>query len=235
MLVSSFKEQYCRAIYVPASVLGEGGVVVVDLAGDIIKDDVLKDRAEADGAENIGFLLGRKANALGVATTLNVEDTVFTPAVLIVTNQGAVGVGGKRGLAGAGETEEESDIAILALVGGGVEREHLVLDGHLVEEDGEDTLLHLASVLGTEDDHLLVGEVNGDRSTGGHALGVSVGGECAGIVDGVVRVEVLELLTRRADEHVAHEKGMVGAGADDTDADAVLGVPASVTVNDVDS
>lgn len=37
-----------------------------------------------------------------------------------------------------------------------------MLNGHLVEENGEDTLLHLTSVLSTKDDHLLLGEVDGD-------------------------------------------------------------------------
>lgn len=110
-----------------------------------------------------------------------------------------------------------------------------MLDGHLVEENGEDTLLHLTSILGTQDDHLLGGEVDGDGCGGGHALGVSVGREGSGIVDGVVGVEVLELLTRRADEHVPHEQSMVGAGADNTDADSVLLVPASIAINDVDA
>lgn len=219
----------------PASVLSECRVIVVDLAGFGVKDDVFQDRAVADGTVDIGLLLGRQANALGVAAALNVEDAAVAPAVLVVTDEGTVGVGGQGRLAGARQAEEERDVAVLALVGGRVQRQDVVLDGHLVEEDGEDTLLHLAGVLGTQDDHLLLGEVDGHRGGRGHALGVAVGGEGAGIVDGVVGVEVLELLTRRADEHVPHEQGMVGAGADDTDADAVLLVPAGIAVHDVDA
>jgi hypothetical protein len=48
-------------------------------------------------------------------------------------------------------------------------------------------------------------------------------------------VEVLKLLTGRADKHVPHEEGMVGASADDTDADTVLLVPAGVAIDDVDA
>lgn len=218
-----------------AGVLGEGDVVVVDLAGDGVEDDVLEDGAVADGVVDIRLLLGRQANALGVAATLDVEDTAVTPAVLVVTDQGTVGVGRQCGLAGSRQTKEEGDIAVLALVGGRVQGQDVVLDGHLVEENGEDALLHLTGVLGTQDDHLLGGEVDGDRGGRGHALGVAVGGELAGIVDGVVGVEVLELLAGRADEHVSHEEGMVGASADDTDADSVLFVPASIAVNDIDA
>ena len=48
-------------------------------------------------------------------------------------------------------------------------------------------------------------------------------------------MEVLELLTRRADEHVAHEEGMVGTGADNADPDPVALVPTSITVNDINA
>lgn len=48
-------------------------------------------------------------------------------------------------------------------------------------------------------------------------------------------MEALELLTGRADQHVAHEERMVGTGADNADLDAVLLVPTGITVNDVDA
>jgi hypothetical protein len=47
---------------------------------------------------------------LGVAAALEVEDAVVVPAVLVVADQLALRVGGQRGLAGAGEAEEERDI-----------------------------------------------------------------------------------------------------------------------------
>ena len=171
----------------------------------------------------------------GTYAALDVEDALLAPAMLVVADQLALRVGRQRGLAGAGETEEEGHVAVLAFVGGRVQGEDVVLDGHLVEEHGEDTLLHLAGVLGAEDDHLLVGEVDGDRRGRGHADGVAVGREGAGVVDDIVGVEVLELLAAWADEHVAHEEGMVSAGADDANANAVALVPAGVSINDVDA
>lgn len=57
-------------------VLCEGGVVVVDITGDGVEDDVLEDGTELDGVVNVGLLLGGEANALGVATTFDVEDTL---------------------------------------------------------------------------------------------------------------------------------------------------------------
>lgn len=218
-----------------ASVLGEGRVIVVDGTRIGVEDDILQDRAVADGAKDIRLLFGRQTDALGVAATLNVEDTAVRPAVLVVTNQGTVGVGRQSGLAGTRETEEEGDVAVGALVGGRVQGQDVVLDGHFVEEDSEDTLLHLAGVLGTQDDHFLLGKVDGDGGGRGHSLGVAVGRESTGVVDGVVGVEVLELFAGRADQHVAHEESMVGTRADDTDLDAVLLVPAGVAIDDVDA
>ena len=69
--------------------------------------------------------------------------------------------------------------------------------------NGEDTLLHLAGVLGAEDDHLHALEVDLDGGSRAHALGEAVGGELAGIVDDEVGLaEVLKLFFRRSDEHV---------------------------------
>lgn len=218
-----------------SGVLGEGDIVVIDVAGIWVEDDVLKDGTVLDGAVNIGLLLGGEANALGVAATLDVEDTTVGPAVLVITNQLAVGVSRESGLAGTGKTEEDCDIAVLALVGGRVQGEHVVLDRHLVEENCENTLLHLTSVLGTEDNHLLLGEVDGNGCRRGHTLSESVCWERTGVVDGVIGVEVLELRSLRADKHVAHEQGVVGTRADDADLDLVLLVPSCVTVDNVDA
>lgn len=110
-----------------------------------------------------------------------------------------------------------------------------MLDRHLVEEDGEDTLLHLTGVLGTKDDHLLLGEVDGNRGRRGHTSGESVGWEGTGVVDDIVGVEVLQLLSRRADKHVAHEEGVVGTSADNADVDPVALVPSGETIDDIDA
>lgn len=144
------------------SVLSEGIILVVDNTGIRIEDDVLKNGTELDSTENIGLLLGRETNALGVASSLNVEDALVAPAVLVVTDKSTLGIGREGGLASTGETEEDSHVALLTLIGRGVEGEDVVLHGHLVEEHSEDTLLHLTGILGAKDDHLLVGKVDGD-------------------------------------------------------------------------
>ena len=121
------------------SVLGQSRVVVVNNSGGGVEDDVLKNGTELDGVENVGLLLARETNSLSVASTLDVEDTLVGPAVLVVTDESTLGVSGEGGLASTGKTEEDGDIAVLALVGRRVKSEDIVLDGHFVEENGKDT------------------------------------------------------------------------------------------------
>ncbi len=69
-----------------ASVLCNADVVVVGDTGDGVVDDVLEDRAVADGVEDVGFLLCGKVDALGVASAFNVENTRVGPDVFVVAN-----------------------------------------------------------------------------------------------------------------------------------------------------
>lgn len=125
-------------------VLSQGVVIVVDNTSCRVEDNVLQDGTETDGTENIGLLLSRQANSLGVATTLNVEDTLVAPAVFVVTDESTLGVGRKGGLAGTRQTKEDSDVSILALIRRGVQGKDVVLDGHLIEEHREDTFFHFS-------------------------------------------------------------------------------------------
>ena len=113
-----------------ARVLRDRHVVVVGHARRGVVHDVLEDRAEADRVEDLGLLLRGQVDALGVAAALNVEDTSVRPDVFVVTNKQAAWVRREGGLAGTGETEEESDIAVLFTdVCGRVERKLTELDG----------------------------------------------------------------------------------------------------------
>ena len=167
--------------------------------------------------------------------------------MLIITNQLTVRVGREGSLSGSGETEEEGDITLLSTdVGRGMERKLAELDGLKVVHDGENTLLHLAGVLGTKDDHFHALEVDFDGRGGAHTLRESVGGELSGIVDDEVGFTKLEeLLCGWSDQHVVlrptlvygshrrnhgpnqtyHEKRVISPSANNTDLDPVLGVP----------
>ena len=108
-----------------------------------------------------------------------------------------------------------------------------MFDRHLVEQDREDSLLHLAGILGTKDDHLFLGKIDGDAGGAAHASGIAVGWEAAGIVDHIVGVESLQLFSRWSDEHVPHEQSMVGARTNDTHVDSVFLVPSCIAINNI--
>ena len=57
-------------------VLGDADIIVVGLARNDVVYDVLEDGTEADSVVDLWLLFGRKVDALGVAATLDVEDTV---------------------------------------------------------------------------------------------------------------------------------------------------------------
>ena len=83
-----------------ARVLGERDVGVIGLARGV-ENDIFQHRAEADGAEDLRLLLFGQVDALGVAAAFKVEDAGRAPAVLVVADQAAGGVGRERGFAGA--------------------------------------------------------------------------------------------------------------------------------------
>src|SRR5699024_11224643 len=114
--------------------------------------------AKLDGPENVGLVLFLQVDALGVAAALKVEDAVGAPAVLVVADQLAAGVGGQGGLAGAGQAEEHGGLVGLGVHIGRAVHGQDVLLGHDVVHGGEDALLDLAAVLAAgDDDHVGLG------------------------------------------------------------------------------
>ena len=118
-------------------------------------------------------------------------------------------------------------------VGSAVHAEGFPL-GHVVVHHTKDTLFHFSCVAGSKDDLLLRSEVDVD---GVFALDVGelvVGAELTGVDDsevGAILEVLLDLLVRRANQHLLHEKGVVGSGRDNTGLESVFGVPPSVLIN----
>lgn len=73
--------------------------------------------------------MGKKRKDPSSPSSLNVEDTVVGPDVLVVTDESTARVGREGGLSSSGETEEEGDVAVGTLVCRRVEREVAKLDG----------------------------------------------------------------------------------------------------------
>ncbi len=215
-----------------AGVLGLGAVVIVGHARDRIEHHVLQHGAEAVGGvpdHRLGFLA--ELDALGVAAALEIEDAVRTPAVLVVADQDAVRVGGQRGLAGAGEAEEQRALAVLADVGRAVHR-HDVLRRQIEVERGEHRLLHLAGIGRAADQHDLAGEIDRHHRVGAFAAAVTLGIrlERRQVDDGQLRHEAGELLQLRTDQQLADEQRMPGIFGEDAHLDAIGGVGAAVEV-----
>ena len=217
-----------------ARVLGDRLVGEVDLACNRIEHNVLDDRAEHFCRRvDLGLGLGGQVDRLGVAATFDVEDAIVGPAVLVVADQGALGIGRECRLAGAGKAEEDGDATIVGDVGRAVHRQDAML-GQAVVHVREDGLLDLAGVARTADQDLAGGKVERHETGRARAVDFGVGLELRGMenddfggVDG-------DLCRRRVDEHRLCEQDVPGGVANHANCDAVLGVRASEGVEDVD-
>ena len=111
-----------------------------------IEHHVFQNRAEAIG-RGVDFRLGflRQLDAFGVAAALEIEYAVWSPAVLVVSDQNAIGVGGERRLAGTGEPEEQRNVAVLSDIGGAMHGHH-ALRRQIEIERGENRFLDFAGI-----------------------------------------------------------------------------------------
>ena len=178
--------------------------------------------------------LGGEADHLRVAAALEVEDAAVAPAVLVVADQRALGVGRERRLAGAREAEEDRDVAVVADVRRAVHRED-ALERQPVVHHREDRLLDLAGVERAADQQLGAAGMQHDERAGARAVLVRVGLEV-----GRVQHERLAARTRlsslggEVDEHRLREERVVRVRGDDAHADPVRRVGAGEGVDDVE-
>ena len=148
--------------------IGRAGVLGQRLVGQVqpavrVGDDVLQHGAEAmAGGPDLRFVLGRQVDHLGVAAAFEVEHAVVAPAVLVVADQLAMRIGRQRGLAGAGQAEEQRDVALAADIGAAMHRQHAAFRQDPVHH-GEDRFLDLAGILGAGDDDDALLERQRDR------------------------------------------------------------------------
>ena len=186
-----------------------------------VHDDVFHHRAEALGS-GVDFRLGlgRQADHLGVAAALEVEDRGVGPAVLVVADQRAAGVGRQRRLAGARQAEEHRRVAFRPDVGGAMHGHDAGRRQQIIEQ-AEDGLLHLAAVARAADEDELVGEGHRDHRLAAAAVARGIGAEAGQIDDRVVGGEAGELALVGADQHRADEEVVPGEFVDDAHVDAM--------------
>ena len=76
-----------------------------------VEDDVFKHRSVFPRCgKNSRLVFFRQVDQLGVASSFKVEHTVGAPSMLVVADEGALGVGGQGGLPGARETKEDGGV-----------------------------------------------------------------------------------------------------------------------------
>ncbi|CAN4027195.1 putative HTH-type transcriptional regulator ydfH, partial [Dysosmobacter welbionis] len=194
--------------------IGNAGVLSDGVVGEVavavlVHSHVLQQGVALDGVVDVGLGVLVQVDDLGVAAALKVEYAVVIPAVLIVADEQAFGVGGQGGLAGAGQAEEQGGVlAVHISIGGAVHGGH-TLQGQVVVHHGEHALLHLAAVPGVQDDLLPGGEVEDGGGLGIQAqLLIVLHLGLGGVVGDEVRLEVLQFLSSGLDEHILDEVGL---------------------------
>ena len=199
----------------------------------MVNHDVLADGTKADGAVDLRLGDRRDLDGLCVAATLKVEDGVLCPAVLVIADEDALRVSRKRGLAGAGQAEEDGRLTRDRVhVRGRVHGEHVLLHRHDVVHDREDGLLDLARVRGAGNDDALVLKVDEDGSLGVgailHRIELQIGCGEHGIV---LREVAIALALGRTHEQLARKQRLAGALAHDQELAAPTAIGASDCAN----
>ncbi len=82
-----------------ARIFGQQGVIKVHMARGSVDRHVFEDGPEPPGGfVNFRFAFAREPDDLRIAAAFEIEHAVIAPAVFIIANQRAVGIGRQRGL-----------------------------------------------------------------------------------------------------------------------------------------
>ena len=86
-----------------SGVFGDRNVVIVWGSWLILLvGDVLEEGSKLDSIIDIGLILFGETNSLCVASTFEIEDSLFSPYVLIISNEGSMGVSTQGSLSSSG-------------------------------------------------------------------------------------------------------------------------------------
>ena len=199
----------------PTGVLGLRRVVEVGHSF-CVENDVLEHRSKAAcGGENGGFVFFRQVDEFGIAATLEIEHPVGAPSVLVVADQGALRVSGKRGFPRTGQAEENGGVLAVG-VGRAVHGQNTLLGENEVHHR-EDGFFDFTGVSRTANDDLLSSVVDDDEAVGVEAVRLTVCLEMRGVKHGKFRFVFLKLSCIRSDEHVAGEGVVPGVVVDHAD------------------
>ena len=199
-----------------------------------VNGNVLKQSVTCDSAVDVRLSFLIEVDDLSIAATLEVEDTLVVPSVLIITDQLTLRISRQRGLTCTRETEEDSSVLTVHIcVSRAVHRSDATKREEVVLHR-EHTLLHLTTVPCVDDHLFLSGNVEHDASLRVQAelfpvLHLSL--RC--VVNDEVRLLLEVSLSLRTDEHVGHEVSLPSNLDDEADLHTSVAVCAAVTINNI--
>src|SRR6476661_3638116 len=93
-------------------IFGQRAISVIGFAGLLIQNNVFTDRTETHRIIDLRLMFPGEVDTLGITAALEIEDTIISPTMLIITDQAPIWVSGKARLAGTRKAKEESDITL---------------------------------------------------------------------------------------------------------------------------
>src|SRR5437868_6834870 len=156
-----------------AGILGDLIVVVIGSARRRVENDVFQYGAEPERIPDLRLARGRQADGLGVAAPFEIEDAMVRPAMLIIANEAALGIGRERGLAGAGEPEKKSGASVSSHIGGTVHGQDAPLRQEIIQK-GEYGFLDLPGIMSARDDDQAALETQSDAGVAAGAVAIRV-------------------------------------------------------------
>ena len=176
-----------------------------------------------NGFVDLRLVLVLEPDALGIAATLDVENAVVSPAVLIVSDQGTLRVSGKGGLSRAGQSEKHGRAAVFPNIGRAVHGQYALFGQHIVHHT-EHGLFQLAAVLVAGDQDLPGLQVDQDSRLAVNAVKLRDTLKARRGNERIVRTEVLQLLPGRTDEELMHKQILAGEFVDNAKTLRILGI-----------
>ncbi len=153
--------------------------------------------------------------------------------MLVIADQLTQRIGGKRGLTGAGKTEEQGHIPRFTSVRRAVHRGDALLREQVVHHR-EEAFFHFAAVPGAADQLNFFAQVKRDKVLGVEPLLLPfIVGAARAVEDDEVRRKFSQLLCARRNKHVFDKVRLPGHFGDEADAQARCRAGAAPRINDI--
>ena len=204
-----------------ARIFSQRIIIKIKLAGDRIHDNIFEHRAEAlGGGKNFRLGFFRQIDHFGVTAAFKIEHAIFRPAMLIIADQFAIGVGRQCGFAGARQAEENRAIAIRPDIDRTMHR-HDALGRQSIIEHGKHRFLGLTGIrCAANQNHFLV-KIDRNHGLGAAAVARRIGFETGEIQNHKLWFKTFQFIFLRLDEQVLDEQGMPSQLGDHAGCEAV--------------